>query len=49
MNWLGPYVINLITDGGAVQLQQCDGSMFTKLVNGICLKPYQEGLVPRDV
>ena len=43
MNWLGPYVINLITDEGVVQLQQLDGAMFPKLVNGSQFKPYWEG------
>ena len=48
MHWLGPYVINSITTGGTVQLQQLDGVMLHKLVNGSRLKPYKTGLVLRN-
>ena len=48
MHWLGPYVINFITDGGMLQLQQLDGMMLPKLVNGSRLKTYKEGPVQRD-
>ena len=34
MHWLGPYVINFITEVGAIQLQHFNGAMFPKLVNG---------------
>ena len=34
MQWLGPYIINFITNRGVVQLQQLDGVMFPNLVNG---------------
>ena len=40
MDWLGPYVIHFITNEGAVQLQQLDGRLLPKLVNGRLLKPY---------
>ena len=40
MHWLGPYVIHFITDGGAIQLQQLDGRLLRKLVNGSRLKTY---------
>ena len=48
MHWLGPYLINSITSGGAVQLQQLDGAMLPNLVNGSRLNPYRTGLGPRD-
>ena len=48
MHWLGVYVINFITEGGAVQLQQLDGAMFPKLGNGIQMNPYTMGLVQHD-
>ena len=45
MYWLGPYVVQSITFGGIVQLQQLDGAMFPKLINGSHLKPYRIGLM----
>ena len=48
MHWLGSYVINFITEEGMVHLQQLDGAMLHKLVNGRCLKPYWEGLMRPD-
>ena len=44
MQWLGPYLVNSITSEGAVQLQQLDGAMLPKLVNGNRLKAYRIGL-----
>ena len=44
MHWLGPYIVQSITFGGAVQLQQLDGTVLPKLINGSCLKPYRTGL-----
>ena len=49
MHWIGTCVINSITTGGAVQLQQLDGVMLLKLVNANRLKPYKMGPEPRDV
>ena len=48
MHWISQYVINFITAGGAVQLQQLDGPMFPKLVNGSRLKPCRDRSVLRD-
>ena len=48
MHWLGPYLINSITLGGAVQLKKLDGAMLPKIVNGSRLKPYRMGPDPRD-
>ena len=33
-HWLDPYLVQPITFGGAVQLQQLDGAMLLKLING---------------
>ena len=43
MHWLGPYLVHSITFGGAVQLQQLDGAVLPKIVNGSRLKPYRTG------
>ena len=48
MHWLGPYLINSITSGGTVQLQQLYGAMLPKPVNASRLKPYRTGPEPRD-
>ena len=44
MHWLCLYLVDSITSGGAVQLQQLDGDILLTLVNGSRLKPYQTGL-----
>ena len=44
MRQLGPYLIHSITYGGAVQLHQLDGMVFSTLIIGSCLKPYMTGL-----
>ena len=43
MHWLGPYLFQSITYGSVVQLQQLDGTMLSKLINGSRLKPYRMG------
>ena len=48
MHWLGPYLNNSITSGGAVQLQQLDGAILQKLVNGSRPKPYRTRSEPRN-
>ena len=48
MHCLGRYIINFITKGGEVQLQELSGAMFPKLVNGSRLKPCRMGPVLRD-
>ena len=48
MHWLGPYLVNSITSGGAIQLQQLDGAMMPKLVNGSRMNPYRMGPEPHD-
>ena len=47
MHWLGPYLVQSITSGGAVQLQQLDDVMLQKLIDGSHLKPYRMGQVMR--
>ena len=41
-HWLGPYVVEYVTDGGAVKFQKLDGTLLDGLVNGSWLKPYQD-------
>ena len=48
MHWLGPYVINFITKGGTIQLQNSDGTMPPRLVSGSQMNPYKMGLVLCD-
>ena len=45
MHWLGPYVIHFITSGGVVKLQQLDGVMLSKLVNGTRINIYWDSHV----
>jgi len=40
MQWLGPYVIKKITDGGVVQFVKMNRDPFLARVNGSWLKPY---------
>ena len=44
MHWLGPYVVQEVTDGGAVQLAKMNGEPFPGRVNGNHLKHYMGGL-----
>jgi len=43
MHWLRTYVINEVTDGGAIQLIKLNGEPFLGKVNGSRLKPYTGG------
>eukprot|EP00253_Pinus_taeda_P031459 PITA_31459 len=43
MHWLGPYVIEEVTDGGAVQLAKLNGDPFPRRVNGSHLNLYTSG------
>ena len=49
MHWLGMYLVHSITSRGVVQLQQLDGAVLPKLINGSRLKPYRTGPGPRIV
>ena len=42
MHWMGPYVIEEITNGGAVELAKLNGDPFLGRVNGSQLYPYTE-------
>ena len=42
-HWLGPYQIQQITDGGAIQLSTLRGELLPTLINGSRLKLYYEG------
>ena len=41
-HWLGPYQIQQITKGGAVQLSKLNGELVPTLINGSRLKPYSD-------
>ena len=41
-HWLGPYQIQHITDGGAVQLSKLSGEFLPTLINGSRLKLYSD-------
>ena len=43
MHWLGPYVVQEVTDGGAVQLAKLNGDPFPGTVSGSHLKLYMGG------
>eukprot|EP00253_Pinus_taeda_P026871 PITA_26871 len=40
MHWLGPYMVQEITDGGTVQLDKLNRELFPRKVNGSRLKLY---------
>ena len=37
-HWKGPYVVQKVTDGGAVQLAKLNGEIFPSMINGSRLK-----------
>ena len=41
-HWLGPYQIQQVTDGGAVQLSKLNGELVPTLINGSRLKLYSD-------
>jgi len=43
MNWLGPYMVKEVIDGGTIQLVKLNGKPFRGKVNGSHLKPYMVG------
>ena len=47
-HWLGPYIVNCITDGATVLLQKLDGTHLESLVNGSWLKPYRDSRTSFD-
>ena len=42
MHWLGPYQIQQVTDGGAIQLSKLNGEVLPTLINGNRLKLYSD-------
>ena len=40
-DWLGPYIVKEVTNGGAIQLATLHGDLIPGFVNGSRLKPYQ--------
>ena len=47
MDWLGSYLVNYISFGGVVQVQQLDREILPNLVNGSQLNPHRIGPKPR--
>ena len=41
-HWKGPYVVQKVTDGGAVQLAKLNGELFPSMINGSRLKKYMD-------
>ena len=37
-HWKGPYIVQKVTDGGAVQLAKLNGELLRSMVNGSHLK-----------
>jgi hypothetical protein len=42
MHWLGPYVIQHVTETGVAQLETLNGEVFGGMVNGSRLKLYRD-------
>ena len=42
---MGPYILNCVTYGGVVQVQNLDVTPLDGLVNGNHLKPYQDSRI----
>ena len=41
-HWKGPYIVQRVTDGGAVQLAKLNGELLPSMVNGSRLKKYRD-------
>ena len=41
-HWKGPYIVQRVTDGGAVQLTKVNGDILPSMVNGSRLKKYMD-------
>jgi hypothetical protein len=46
MNWLGPYEVKTITDGGVVHLKDLGGTKIKRMINGSRLKLYRDSRRP---
>ena len=42
MHWLGPYQVQQVTNGGAVQLNKLNGEILPMLINGSRLNLYSD-------
>ena len=42
MHWLGPYHIQYVTEGGAIQLSKLNEELLPTLINGSRLKLYSD-------
>ena len=47
-HWKEPYIVQKVTDGGAVQLAKLNEEIFPSMVNGSRLKKYRDGPIPPD-
>ena len=45
-HWKGLYIVQKVTDGGAVQLAKLNGEILPSMVNGSRLKRYRDRLGP---
>jgi hypothetical protein len=46
MHWLGTYEVNIVTDGGVVQLKNLGGTKLRGMINGNQLKLYRYSQSP---
>ena len=47
-HWKGPYIVQKVTNGGAVQLTKLSGEILPSMVNGSRLKKYRDKPIPPD-
>ena len=47
-HWKGPYIVQKVTDGGAVQLAKLNGELFPSMINGSRLKKYRDRPSPQN-
>ena len=46
-HWKGPYIVQKVTDGGAVQLAKLNGELFPSMINGSRLNKYRDRPSPQ--
>ena len=46
MHWLGPYEVNIVTDGGSIQLKDLEGIELKGMINGSRLNLYRDSQRP---
>ena len=47
-HWKGPYIVQKVTDGGAVQLAKLNVELFPSMINGSRLKKYRDRPSPQN-